>query len=119
MAGIIDPLPADCDGMRALAVAAIQAREVGGGLVTGVPLCSSVKAAAGIVSPRSEARGRSPEQTLKLSKPGCPLSGQNASRKKGSVTFSSSPLWLRRGLKARDRGSHRYLPGGAWLQGAW
>lgn len=60
----------DCAGMRALAAADRQARQAGGGLVlaaptpqvlrvldltglmTGVPMCSTVKAAAGIVSPQ-------------------------------------------------------------------
>ena len=64
----------DCAGMRALAAAARQARQAGGGLVlaapaplvlrvldltgllTGVPVCSSVEEAAGIASPRQAAR---------------------------------------------------------------
>jgi anti-anti-sigma factor len=128
---------ADCAGLGALAANAKQARQAGPagrgwpgarrpgplvlrvldltGLMTGVPLYSSVEEAAGVAS-RQRAAAYPEAQTGRLPRPGCPLSGPNASRKKGGVTPTSSPLRLTRGLIARDR-TGRQQPGPAWPQG--
>lgn len=123
----------DCAGMRALAAAANQARQAGGGLVlaapgplvlrvldltgsvTGVRVYPSVEEAAGVASPQRAARPV-PNSDARLAWPGCPLSGQDAGRKKGSVGATSSPPRLTRGRTARDRAG-RHLPASAWLQG--
>lgn len=110
----------DCAGMRALAAAAKQARRAGGGLVlaapgplvlrvldltgsmTGVRVNPSVEEAAVVASLQQAVRPIR-NQTPWLAWPGCPLSGQDASKKKGSVGSTSSPPRLTRGRTARDR----------------
>ena len=122
-----------CAGMRALMAAAKQARQAGGGLVlaapaplvlrvldltgltAGIPAYPSVEEAAGVASPQQDLRPVR-NQTRGLAWPGCPLSDQDASRKKGSVGPPSSSPRLARARTARDR-TGRPLPGPAWLHG--
>ena len=98
----------DCARMRALVAAAKQARQVGGGLVlaapgplmlrvldltgsmTGVPVYPSVEEAAGVASPQRAARPV-PKPGARAIVADCPLSGQDASRKKGSVGPHQQP----------------------------
>jgi anti-sigma B factor antagonist len=99
----------DCAGLRALAAAARQARQAGGGLVltapgppvlraldltglmTGVPVYSSLEEAAKVPSPQRAARpAREPDVRAIVA--GLPLSGQDASRKKGSVGPHQQPM---------------------------
>ena len=90
----------DCAGMRALAAAAKQARQAGGGLVlaaprslvlrvldltglmTGVPLFQRRRGSPGSIA-ASEPRGLCRYQTRRLLWPGCPLSGQDRQQEEG------------------------------------
>jgi hypothetical protein len=84
MAEVTDPPPADRGGIDGAGGLDLT------GLTTGVPVYSSAEEAAGVASP-SEPRGLSRNQTRGPSRPGCPLSGQDATRKRGGIGPHQQP----------------------------